>query len=261
MYKARNNYWSCSRFADFVRGEPKIGYGTGDEWKEWKEKVKSKSKLRYWLAEKGLDILQDIVYWPIDMLYSIKYFIVNKYIDQTHALVAHPKNIKPGDYRDFDTRIFYCLFDELVNFVEIEKAYANFRFDSAEMKNKKWWQAGRWRTRTYRDKDAGIEHLKWEMSLNDESFQEHAAKEIYELYTWYTEVFPNRPDAYDASGWSALCDDKRKRGIGFFETDPEEDPDETRRILDLSNKIEQEYEDEDTEMLIRLIKIRKSLWI
>jgi len=35
---------------------------------------------------------------------------------------------------------------------------------------------------------------------------------------------------------------------------------ESRRILAISAKIEKQYHDEDTRMLIRLIKLRDSLW-
>jgi hypothetical protein len=35
---------------------------------------------------------------------------------------------------------------------------------------------------------------------------------------------------------------------------------ETRRILDLLREIEKQQDDEDTEMMIRLIKVRNHLW-
>jgi hypothetical protein len=40
---------------------------------------------------------------------------------------------------------------------------------------------------------------------------------------------------------------------------PEEET-ETRTALDLCHKIEEDYHSEDEQMLIRLIKIRRSLW-
>jgi hypothetical protein len=44
------------------------------------------------------------------------------------------------------------------------------------------------------------------------------------------------------------------------ESETEDERKETMRILDLCQKIEQEQKDEDTQMMIRLIKIRESLW-
>jgi hypothetical protein len=269
----RTNYWSCSKFADWLRGNKKPYSGTATEWKEWDTKTKASNPIRFWLAEEGLDKLQNFIYWPVDKLYSAKYYIVNRWIDQSHALVAHPKHIKPGQWRDLDYRILVCLFDELVDFVEIEKAYSNFRWDKEKQQGMRWWQVGRWRTRTWRSVEAGLDHLAWEMALTDEEWldedkkheakptrQAEVAKEIVSLYAWWTEVYPNRSDPMNESGWSAYCDNKRSRGIDFLEDDPEEDKHDTGAIHDKMREIEKAYEEEDTEMLIRLIKIRGSLW-
>lgn len=264
-------YWSNSKFANKIRGVEKPTALTGDGWDEWNKNAKNKHPIRYWFVEEFLDKLQDVVYWPIDTLYSVKYYLVNRFIDQSYALVAHKSNIKRGQWMDLPERILYCMFDELVDFVEIEKAYANFRWNDDESKDKKWWQVGKWRLRTYRNKDAGIDYLNWEMSLTNEEWAEDGeeikptdqaicAKEIYDLYNWYVNIRPNRPDVYDVTGWSAYCDDKRDRGIGFMNTDPEENKDDTKKMLAEITKLELQYEEEDTEMLIRLIKIRQSLW-
>lgn len=259
----RNKYWTCSKFADKLRGTKKLGSGTAREWKEWEEKAKTAHPIRYWLAEEGLDKLQKFIYWPLDKLYDMKYYVVNRWIDQSHALVAHPKHIKPGQYRDFSERILICLFDELVDFVEIEKAYSNYRWDEEKRKGMKWWQVGRWRTRTWRSAEAGLDHLEWESSLGEEGGTNHqaeVAKEVIELYTWWTQVYQNRPDPMDVSGWSAYCNDRESRGIGFMEDDPEEDRDMTVAMHDKMREVEEAYDAEDTEMLIRLIKIRRNLW-
>lgn len=271
--KHRIHYWSCSKFADWLRGTKKPGAMTGSGWREWKNQTKKERPVRYWLAETGLGIAQDVVNWPTDQLYSIKYYVINRWVDQSHALVAHPKHIKPGSYADFDYRILYCLFDELVNFVEIEKAYSNFRWQEEKLKQLKWWQGGRWRTRTWRSAEAGIDHLKWEMTLTDEEWldegEKHKAKptaqaetaaEILELYRWWTEVYPNRPCPMDASGWTDYCNDKRERGIHLLETDPEAGKWDTASMLKKSREIEEQQHEEETEMLTRLIKLRRSLW-
>jgi len=269
----RIEYWSNSRFAEWLRGTDKPKSGTGDQWKSWETASKEKHPIRHWIAEEGLDKLQDIVYSIPDLLYDLKYYITNRWIDQSHALVAHPKHIKPGKWMDLDYRMLYCLFDELVDFVEIEKAYSNYRWEEEKLKDLSWWQGGRWRLRIWRSPEAGKDMLKWEMSLTNEEWldedekhkaeptqQAIAAKEILELYTWWTEVYPNRPDPYDVSGWSAYCDNKRDRGVGFFETDPSEDKEETAKMLDTIKEMEEKYHQEEEDMLIRLIKLRGSLW-
>lgn len=267
------NYWSCTRFADWLRGTKKPQWGTGPEWKAWKVKAKADHPIRFWLAEEALGKVQDGIMWFPDKIYSAKYYVVNRWIDQSHALVAHPKHIKPGQWMDLGYRVLHCLFDELVDYVEIELAYNNYRWDEEKSKDMHWWQVGRWRTRTWRSAAAGIANLEWQATLTDEewldaekkheakpTYQATAAKEILDLYRWWTEVYPNRPDPYDVSGWSEHCDDKRRRGIEFMDDDPEEDREKTKQILDKNRDIEAEYDAEETEMLIRLIKIRQSLW-
>jgi hypothetical protein len=264
------NYWSCSKFADKIRGSEKPYALSGKDWKAWDAEAKRKHPIRYWIAEEGFDKIQKFLNWPIDKLYNIKYYIVNRWIDQSHALVAHPKHIKRGQWRDLDCRILICLFDELVDFVEIEKAYSNYRWSEEKQKGMKWWQVGRWRTRTWRSAEAGLNHLEWEMTLTDEEWleedkkheakptvQAETAKEIIELYKWWTEVYPNRPEPMEVSGWSAYCDSKSDGIFDIFEKD---DGVDTGPMLDKMREMEKAYEEEDTQMLIRLIKIRGSLW-
>jgi hypothetical protein len=90
------------------------------------------------------------------------------------------------------------------------------------------------------------------------------ARELKELYTWWTVTYRNRPDAMDASGWSAHCDAMRVKYPGsMFSSLNSKDP-EDRKASDkahkLLTKIEKAYEKEDEEMMIRLIKVRRSLW-
>ena len=97
------NYWSCSKFADWVRGTPKLGAGTAEEWDDWKESAKVKA-VRYWLAEEGLSGLQDIVMFIPDKIYAVKYYINNRWITRTHSLTAHSRDIKPGTWCDVGNR-------------------------------------------------------------------------------------------------------------------------------------------------------------
>jgi hypothetical protein len=178
-----------------------------------------------------------------------------------------------------DTRILHCLFDELVNYVEVELAAANFRFDEEARKKHKvpFWGTGWFRTRTYRNREAGLDYLNWAINLRrdenwglqpgDEGYgevtdQAKSAAEVLELYTWWTDVFPKRVDPYIASGWSVLCERRRARGGLFLSSDgntPEEKQ-ETEQCLEFLRKIEQDYADEEEQMLLRLIKVRKYLW-
>ena len=93
--------------------------------------------------------------------------------------------------------------------------------------------------------------------------QAERAREIKELYTWWTTVYPNRPDPHDASGWSAYCEAARVANGGKGSWSGDKTP-ELKKMCDKSHKllqkIEAAYDKEDTEMMIRLIKARDSLW-
>jgi hypothetical protein len=268
------NYWTCSKFADWLRGTAKPKWGTGDDWKKWKINAKATHPIRWWIAEEGLDYLQDVYMYVPDKIRSVRYYINNRFITRSHALTAHRRDIRPGSWCDVGDRFLPCLFNELVDFVEIETAWMNVIWDEKASKKYKtsWLRRQGWRT--WRSRDAGLAHLDWAASLthSDEwiskddpiygtpTRQAIQAKEIKTLYLWWTEVYPNRPDPYDVSGWSAYCDEKRKRGIDVLETDPLENKEESRRLLNTLHDLEAKYEAEDEEMLIRLIKVRNGLW-
>jgi len=275
-----SNYWSCSPFADWIRGTKKLSAGTSEEWDDWTTRAQMRHNFRYWLAEEGLSHLQDFVTWPVRKLYDIKYYINNRWVTRTHALTAHARDIKPGQWCDVGNRFLPCLFNELVDFVEVESAWIHIAWGSEEDRAKyeaPFWATGWWRWRTWRCPQAGIDHLDWAMTLTlgndmgveegDENYgrptgQAIRAKEIKELYTWWTTVYPARPDPHDASGWSEYCEKVREHNGGklFGSKKTPELEKMGDRALKLTTKIEAAYDKEDEQMMIRLIRARDSLW-
>jgi hypothetical protein len=274
-----SNYWSCSPFADWIRGTAKLSAGTAEEWDEWTTAAQMKHNFRYWLAEEGLDHLQDFVTWPARKINDIRYYINNRWVSHSHALTAHPRDIKPGNWSDVGSRFLPCLFNELVDFVEIEQAWHHCMWsDDAKTKfETPWWRSGWLRWRTWRCPEAGLEYLRWAEKLTNEEFLEEgekhlaeptyqakAAKEIIELYTWWTTTYRNRPDPYEVSGWTAYCEAMRVKYPGSFFSSLNSKDAEDKKASDkahkLLQKIEAAYNKEDEAMMIRLIKIRESLW-
>jgi hypothetical protein len=275
----RSHYWTIGKFADWIRGTPKIKCGTSEEWDSWEATAKAAHPVRWWIAEEGLDHLQTIVYYIPDKLNDIRYYINNRWVSHSHALTAHPRDIKPGSWSDVGNRFLPCLFNELVNFVEIEQAWHHCMW-SDEAKTEfevPWWRSGWLRWRTWRSPEAGMEYLKWASSLTNVEFldedkkhkaeptyQATSAKEIIELYTWWTVTYRNRPDPYEASGWSAYCELSREQNGGKLSWSGNDKTPELKKMSNKSHKllqkIEADYAKEDEEMMIRLIKIRESLW-
>jgi hypothetical protein len=274
----RSHYWTIGKFADWLRGTPKLKCGTSEEWDAWEDKAKVAHPIRWWIAEEGLDHLQKFVYYIPDKLNDVRYYINNRWVSRSHSLTAHPRDIKPGQWSDVGNRFLPCLFNELVDFVEIEQAWHHCIWsDDAKTKfETPWWRSGWLRWRTWRCPEAGLEYLRWASALTNEEFldegekhkavptyQASSAKEIIELYTWWTVTYRNRPDAYEASGWTAACEAQREANGGRLSFSSPKDPvlkkaqDKAHKLL---QKIEADYEKEDEAMMIRLIKVRQGLW-
>lgn len=261
-------YWSNSKFADWVRGCKKPKSATADQWDEWNTNEKATNRLRYLIAEEFLDGIQSAMYWPIDTLHNIKYYINNRWVTRSHALTAHPRDIKPGEWCDVGNRFLPCLFNELVDYVEIELAWWEVAIANPSSRKKyklPFWAIGWFRWRTWRCPQAGLDCLAWQMTCDNTGWVDKAdpsygqptqqaidAKEILELYKWWTEKRPLRVDSMEASGWSEYCK-KNWNAVKDSEAD-------VTSMLDMMNKIDEKHEQEDTEMLIRLIRIRNSLW-
>lgn len=268
--RTHTNYWSNSKFARWITktfGDyEKPNSESWDGWKAWRQNNEKKAPFVYWFTEEFLDDVQDVVMLPIDILHTIRYRTKNRFFDKLHYL---PTRLEPGQYYDLDTRILHGLMESLVDFVEIEKAHMQLWSHPREKRPLRY-RFPLLRFKSFRSRELGMKYLEWEMSLaepqvgDDGEIQEavphqaNVAKEIVALYTWWKDVRPSRPDPYDVSGWTEYCADNHD---GLFSNDrTEQDCRLTSQMLEQLNELEKQYDDEDEQMLIRLIKIRKSLW-
>lgn len=250
MLRSRINHWTCTKFADFIRGSEKPFALEWKEWDTWHKNAKESHPFRYWLAESGLKYIQNFVMFPFDLYYTVKVYIRNRWIDKTHIVRT---GLKPGEYYEFDYKILHGLFYELVDMVESEMAHL-VKYTS-ENKNKFKFKHGRC-------EEAGLEYLDWASSLvYDENYcrskkdkdynqptpQALAARKIKELYLWWKYTRPNRTHPH-----SLLKDDSDDP---FSHTTKDK-----KKIYKQIQKLEESYDKEDTDKLIQLIKIRKDLW-
>ena len=167
--------------------------------------------------------------------------------------VIRIKALRRTVYRDIDTKMFEACFQLLLNYVEQELAHMNL------MTTKKI----RWYHDWFPIKDGakyGLAHLDWEIGLGDESpDQAAAATKIKSLYLWYTVDRPNRYNPWDdiverdGDVTMTPCND----GTGNVEMHMS---DEYSEQLRAAGKIDDEYDAEDTERLMELIKVRGCMW-
>ena len=242
-------------FLDLLRGTDCPEAATLEAWDDWRDLAKQKP-VRYWLVEEALPSIRRAILSPYTLYREITWYLRNRYISKSHALTS---NLKRGQYHEFETRLLNSLFDELINFVEIEEAWMH------QICNKEKRLSWFGRLFKQRSPEDGLAHLKWASELiYDDSYgidksapeygkrphQALAADEILELYDWWKNKHNNRPDPMDACGWSDHCklsrNDQKKK--------------DTKKLLDDLHDLEQAFEKEDTEMLVRLVKIRSNLW-
>jgi hypothetical protein len=185
-------------------------------WKLWKQQSSTDNPWRHWLAEDGLRKLQDWWLFAHDCWYSIRVYTSNRFRTQTHVL---PTGLEVGQWHEFETRLIHGLFNTFCIFVETEQCSSNKP-----------------------SREEGLTHLIWAAHLRytDEWInptEEHygkltgqaiAAREQLELYYWWRDIRPNRPNAWDD--------------------------------MDSYQEVEARYDAEDEEMMIRLIKLRRSIW-
>lgn len=260
-------YWSNSKFADIIRGTKKPSALAWDEWDEWNDDAKAKNSIRYWIAEDGLSYAQDIVYFIPRKMNAIRNYISNRFITKTHCLVAHPSNIKPGTWCDVGNRFLPCLFNELVDFVEIELAWMHCAFDDEARKKynipKRFYSFKKWR-----NPEAGLDYLAWAKELTNKEYcpegetpqltlQALSSIEIEKLYKWWKFERPLRLDPYDESKWSEIV---ASNGGGISNMLKNISSDESKQSLTILQELENKYDDEDEAMMIRLIKVRNHLW-
>lgn len=240
MLRTRIHYWSSSKLADFIRGEKKPFALEWEQWDRYYDDLKKRKPRRYWITENLLKYLQNILYYPYDIYNEIRHYIRNRWIDKTHYLKT---GLKPGKYYELDDRILHGLFNELVDFVEVDLAYLSL-FDRTK----------KYAFKNGRSVEAAYAYFEWASNLkygedycgldpSDPDYgkltpQAEDAIKIKELYEWWKDERPNRVDPFDIFA-------KETHGDKYF------------KLIDDREKL---YEQEDTDQLIELIKVRGSLW-
>ncbi len=253
MLRQRWHYWTCSKFADWIRGEKKPYALEWGAWDDYYSDLKKRKPIRYWISEKFLKTLQNIVYFPHDVYHTIDCYVRNRWIDKTHMINT---GFKPGGYYEIDQKILHGLFTELVDFVE--KDLAHMGACNGEKKYK---------FKNGRCVEAAYNYFRWANRLKDTypdktkkpSEQAKASRKIKKLYEWWTKTRPSRVDPYLASGWSEVCKVNDKTLFDDANKSPAQIRKQKQALKKLGD-LEEKYDNEDTNMLIELIKIRRHLW-
>ena len=233
-----------------------------NDWAEWEANAKKNHPIKYFISETIPDKFNEWITFPFN---NIRQWFRYRFFDRYHIIDTK----LPPDYHEVDTRLMHGMFSLLVDFVEIEKAWMQVVFDNKARYNYKypWWSIKKFKS--FRHKQAGLDNLKWEMTLDSPSTpisdqspsQAAAAREIWELYHWWTRIRPIRPDPNEISGWGEWIRVNGSRSI-FDPSVPltAEQHANRSKMNKMVLDIEDAYDKEDEEMMIRIIKIRRHLW-
>lgn len=249
-------HWKHSKLAQWLRGYEKPHALSWNGWDDWEKETQVQYPVRYWFFEEFVPKAQDFLTWPAKKLRDVRYYINNRWITRTHAMTS---NLKRGQWHEFETRLLHCMFDELVNFVEIEQAWMQVVWGDDSQYKAPWYRSAPFRLRVWRCPEAGIARLNWAASLDEQgqpTRQALDAKETLALYHWWKEHRPARRDVYEVSGWNDIT-----REVDIFDdTLSQEKKDARTKSMEIMDTLEKRYEREDEEMMIRLVKLRRSLW-
>ncbi len=125
-----------------------------------------------------------------------------------------------------------------------------------------------------RDGAAGIKEIQFQIKHTTHKESKNNLKKIIELYKWWSSVRPNRIDGFRQSGLDKFHRDMREKYpemlsfklhmilAGFDDKQDVEEKDikKYHMLLDKMTKIDDKHDQEDTNMLITLIKLRHYLW-
>ena len=268
LIKIGTGYWCGNRHCDV--GLPKH-YKIGSEglfglkkpqalsakgWTNWTKMAKEQRPIRYYLSDTLAGEINHLRYKLVgNPLTWIRHRTYNRY----HRIDT---GLAPG-WNDVTEKMLHVNFNMLKNYIEREKA-SHMLYNEGVVSTKKWHQVGPFDN--WSDPALGLKHLDWEMTLGGgKSHQAKAAKEQFELYDWWINIRPNRMDPMDVSGLTAWYDEQddsldMMELLALRETEGSKRQEAWKVMNTVHEQVDSGYIKEDEDNLIRLMKIRYSLW-
>ena len=237
-------------FRNWLRGTNCPHSATLEEWYYFRKAAKEKHPIRYWLAEDGWRQAEKAIKWPKETLFSIKYYIRNRFKTKTHVLKS---KLRKGSWVEYNTRLPHCMMDSFVIWVEQEWFKFNCWDEPKPANTENVLKMFEERVKDYQND---------EFIPDDGSEGGHIWKieQMREIYLWWL-GYEDLPDPIEESGYSAHYDKlAEKYGCGLFCPETEEERKESVRLSKINQELEEKREKEITNKLIQLIKIRQGLW-
>lgn len=234
---------------------------TSTGWRLFGDEFKKNAPVRHWIKYNLRHAVVLPVRWKIE---AVSNWVRYRTYDRYHVMST---GLPPG-YCSIENKMLHASFTSLTDFVEVELAWHSYVW-SDERKSptftEKYMPFYRF-FNPFRSRLWGLKHLEWASGLDDPSLpvyercdqQAIDAREIKELYLWWTDKRTQRkeietkPYSDQNLGTLSSLDDDFDRDAADFKS--------FMSTMEHNDKLNQEWEKEDTDMFIRLVKIRKALW-
>lgn len=266
------------------------GSGTVDDFQDFGDKYKKELPVRYFL----LETLPDFLVWSKTKITKpwnrLKMFVFYRTLGRFHVVKT---GLAPG-YHDKDAIMLHANFSLLVDFVEIEYARCPTK---EEAKANKRLRRIRWKARfipayhlIFRDAESGVKELEERIRLGQMDVEESLLNQgelndyvksmmesvendkiVLELYRWWTEIRPKQWEDLESIDPSEHLknsinpeDQEKIGGLGILSKRlAKKYPEAFNKYHDAALRkynLEKLLHDEDQEMLMKLIEIRRKLW-
>lgn len=211
---------------------------------------------------------------------KVYYEIRNRFFAKYYRIDI--REMPKGAWWDFDHKAFHVLLQMFEDFILNEKGASelsrweyNRKKEKARTSAQQYYEELSWYERKFSKRKIlkekfAIEYLKWEIDLvNDldtaeyerkvRRSQSESAVEQLAIWKWWTEIYKNRTDPFDTPEINEYYNN--------ITTTPCENgnflmnfPEKNREKINAAHVEENRREEEDTEMMVRICKVRRSLW-
>jgi len=212
--------------------------GTIKEFRDWEKKLESEYPKRYAIGDAINRFLQPFrtAKWKLKNAYWWVQYRVNPKHNYTTIKL---KKLDPG-YYDPDAIMFYAMFEIFEEFMkrQLTEPYIVWEYDESHFPE---WMV--------EDDPEGVKkEIEWRNTL---------WKEMNDIYNWWVNVYPNRESTLPE--YPTIPKEWGSMAVLNEDFDNEEVMIEYKKVINTHLNMEEDWHNEDDEMMIRLVKINRHL--
>ncbi len=218
---------------------PKVA-GTIKEFSDWRKKLTAEYPIRYKIITARKNLYKRLILLPKIRLKDAYWWVQYRVNPKHKYTTIKLKRLDPG-YHDPETLLFYSMFEIFEEFMKTQLADSHVKWVLTKDDFEKWM---------IEDDPKSVEkEIKSRNDLWDE---------MNAIYDWWIDVYPNREDTLPE--YPTLPKEWGLLSVFNEDFDDEEIMIEYKRVIKIHLEMEEGWNKEDEEMMIRLVKIHANLW-